>query len=98
MSKFDELAKTLDSYLEGNWRKIDYELNNARTEIIEYPENRLLVAFGDGNTKKWYKPRLLLKYEKENDGFRIVEVEKINTESLAYSNEVIQLLQGYLIK
>lgn len=99
MSEYDELSKTLDNYLEGNWKRYDYDLHNAKTEIRKNigSEDELIVYFGDSNTKTWHRPRLLLKYEKEDNGLRIIEVIKLNDE-LAYSNKAFDLLNGYLIK
>jgi len=66
------LGKELDKYITGEWKRIDYDLENTRSEV-EFSRDgvdddnitSIKVSFGDRNTLPWHKLNLVIKYKKE---------------------------------
>lgn len=93
-----KLEELLDGYLIGNWRKHDYEHCNARTKIEQCFQKKLLIAsFETYGVVEGFKYMFVLTYEENDSCLTITHVKQLNNKGV-YSDGVIKLLQGYMIR
>lgn len=88
------LMRTLDEYIVGKWKEIDYDLHNCRSHFsCISEEDAIVIRFGDKNTKSLFINQLIIYFEENNNTIRIKDMQSLKGSGYgSYSKDIMELI------